>query len=966
MSRTPTMLQCLYMNARSIKTVNSAHNKLVDLQNTVAENKINLVALTETWLDDSVGDSEILSNFSIHRKDRAETSPGTRGGGILLAVDDSLHSRRRVDLEHGRCEIMVCELRMHLSPKIAVVLCYKPPSSDGLVFNRALDDTLFHVALEFTTIVMLGDFNMPAITWSGHLPLSNAVLSDFYNLTLSYNFDQLNSIMSNDANHILDLIFTNVCGFVTRVERLDCDFPTDHTVLTFNLCFNSPTKPPSMRRVYNYKQGNFNALNQELMDVSLIDVVANCFTPDEMWSSWKSIVTACIDNHVPKVTLKSSRNPPWFDGQVRHAINRKNTAWRKAKVSNAPADWQRYRVLRNECISLLRVKHNAFIARLGDECKVNPKRFWSFFKMKSKSPAIPNTISFENTECTAPNEKCTMFNNYFSSVFTPPSNDDLPHLPLCDVVIPDPSFTVDQVSQVLKNLDLKCACPPNDISPHILKTCHDLLAPSLTILFNSSILITTVPLEWKNAYIVPIFKKGVKQDVKNYRPISLLCTVSKVMERCVFNHLFPFVTPYLYPLQHGFIKGRSCTSQLLKVYHQIGSTLDNGGQVDVIFLDFTKAFDCVSHQLLIHKINHLFGVNNNLLLWLHDYLSGRTQQVIIEGFNSDKTPVVSGVPQGSILGPLLFLLYINDMPSVVQHSTIALFADDSKCFKSIDSVNDCILLQNDIDALFHWSQTWKMSFNASKCKVLSITRSRSPITFSYTMNGTPLENVGVFKDLGVFVDFKLSFNNHVDSLVTKCSKVSGFIKRSVGYHAPVAVKLQLYKSLVLTLLDFTSPVWSPHFMKQIKSLESVQRAMSKYILSNWDISYVERCQDLKLLPLSFKREVNDLLFLFKILNNAIDVDFAEEVQLSEPSNRRSANNGPTLCSHFTRTETFKASYFNRVAHLWNCLPAHIREASSLDVFKSSLILFYSSKLTNFNVDNSCTWISTCRCTGFYH
>ena len=314
----------------------------------------------------------------------------------------------------------------------------------------------------------------------------------------------------------------------------------------------------------------------------------------------------------------------------------------------------------------------------------------------------------------------------------------------------------------------------------------------------------------------------------------------------------------------------------------------------------------------------------------------------------------------------MFLLYINDMPLFVQHSTIALFADDSKCFKPINSVNDCILLQNDLDALFRWSQTWKMCFNAAKCKVLTITRNHNPIIFTYNMNNAPLEHVGIFKDLGVFIDSKLSFNSHVDSLVTKCSKVSGFIKRSVGYHAPINVKLQLYKSLVLSLLDFASPVWSPHLKRQIHSLESVQRSMSKFILSNWEASYVERCQDLKLLPLSFRREITDLSFLYKILHSLVDVDFNDVVHFTDPSHLRSANNGPVLSTPFTRTETFKGSYFNRISHLWNSLPLHIRQSNSLNVFKSKLNFFYSLKLFDFNVDNACTWISNCRCTGFYH
>ena len=289
-------------------------------------------------------------------------------------------------------------------------------------------------------------------------------------------------------------------------------------------------------------------------------------------------------------------------------------------------------------------------------------------------------------------------------------------------------------------------------------------------------------------------KKGDKQNVENYRPISLLAVVSKIMERCVHDILYRKVKDQIYGLQHGFSKGRSCTSQLLKAYHNIGANLDKGGQVDIAYLYFSKAFDCVLHNLLINKLKTSHNINGNLLRWLRNYLSNRQQRVAMESVNSDWKPVVSGVPQCSILGPLLFLLYINDMPPATSFCCTALFADDAKYFREISSNTDCTLLQKDLDCLYKLSAIWGMCFNANNCKILSIPRLRNNIHHNYFINGNILEHVGAFKDSGIVIDNKLCWRMHILSIIDKSKKVSNMVKRTVGYKAPVAVKLQLSMS----------------------------------------------------------------------------------------------------------------------------------------------------------------------------
>ena len=207
------------------------------------------------------------------------------------------------------------------------------------------------------------------------------------------------------------------------------------------------------------------------------------------------------------------------------------------------------------------------------------------------------------------------------------------------------------------------------------------------------------------------------------------------MERALFNIVFPQIKDQIHHLQHGFVKGRSTVTQLVTVFHEISSILDGSGQVDMLYLDFSKAFDSVSHRLLIHKLQSS-GFHSHLLNWFKAYLMGREQRVVVDSLNSDWLPVLSGVPQGSILGPMLFLCYINDMPSCTHNSTTALFADDSKCFRPIHSVNDCLLLQKDIDSLYNWGQMWDLHYHPSKCQIISVTRKRNVVKFDYCMNDT--------------------------------------------------------------------------------------------------------------------------------------------------------------------------------------------------------------------------------------
>ena len=424
-----------------------------------------------------------------------------------------------------------------------------------------------------------------------------------------------------------------------------------------------------------------------------------------------------------------------------------------------------------------------------------------------------------------------------------------------------------------------------------------------------------------------------------YRPISLLPLVSKVLERCILarirDHLYHFISP----AQHGFLPGRSCVTQLLTALDQIGEHLDTGKQTDVIYLDMSNAFDKVCHPLLLRKLKQC-NVFGRLLDWFNAYLL-----------------VSSGVPQGSLLGPLLFLLFVNNLPDGCSLSNVACFADDTKIYKLLDSVDDSKALQSDLDSLMDWSASTFLQFNQQKSQ--HITRKRNPIEHQYLMNGSVLDVTTAEKDLGVWMSSDLTWTNQVYHQSNKANKLLGFIRRSSRYIRKSSTRRTMYLALVRPHLGYPTQVWSPQSIELMKSIERVQRRGTNYILmlpfqTEW--SYQDRLIQCNLLPISYWHEMMDLAFLYKATNGLIDID-----RSILPTIRRSArvtrschaSNATIYTTKRCRTLTYQRSFFIRTSRIWNSLPTYIRDNSlSLASFKNKLIEYYTNALLNiYNPDN---------------
>ena len=576
----------------------------------------------------------------------------------------------------------------------------------------------------------------------------------------------------------------------------------------------------------------------------------------------------------------------------------------------------------------------------------NTKEFWKAIKLLNGkgSQTIP-VINHDGRQLVSDQQKADALNYFFHSCF----NTTLPPLSEEGNSVLDPDACPEElycseqeVYELLTNLDHKKASGPDGISARMLKGTATSIAPVLTMLFNCSIQTGKLPSAWKVSNIVPIPKGSSSDEPCNYRPISLLSIISKVLERIIYNRVTAHLECIYPPIQNqwGFLSGRSTTSAILSATHDWFTLLEEGKEISAVFFDLTKAFDSVPHRQLIAKLEAI-GLNVYLINWIKNYLTHRTQTVVLNGASSQPLPVLSGVPQGSVLGPLLFLLYINDICDIgiSNGSKLVLYADDILLYRAIDSPDDFALLQHDVNTLDAWSSIKLLKFNPSKCKTMFISRRRlrrsepSPLF----LNGSLIEAVDCIKYLGVSIASDLSWSQHIQSITSKTRRLVGLLFRQYYHYADTNVLKKLYVSLVRPHLEYAVPIWDPYTAKDCDLVESVQRFAGRVCLKSWDIGYPEILNSLNLPSLETRRKVQKLILLYKFVNNLALFPEAPLIfhTVNYPYSTRNVHD-LSFCNLHGHTLQYLHSYFPDTIKLWNTLPYNIVSCKSLGAFKHAL------------------------------
>lgn len=444
-----------------------------------------------------------------------------------------------------------------------------------------------------------------------------------------------------------------------------------------------------------------------------------------------------------------------------------------------------------------------------------------------------------------------------------------------------------------------------------------------------------IPDDWGIARVKPIHKSGRKNCIKNYRPISLTCTACKLLEHIIHSHITQFIDQHniLTKHQHEFRKGHSTCTQLVETIHDFALTINNGKQTDVIFMDFKKAFDKVSHKKLLFKLSKIIN-NHQLLNWLTAYITNRKQFVVFNGETSEDVSVDSGVPQGSVLGPLLFLLFVNDIVCNIPVK-IRLYADDCVIYTEVNSVADQILLNNTLNKIALWCDKWQMCINFDKTVFMRITHRKSPLAYTYSANNNFLHEVYQYKYLGLWISNTLNWTQHIDYVVRNANCKLFYLRRALKFSTH-DVRITAYKALILPSLDYAAIFWDPFTRTNINKLETIQKKGVRFIYNSYGRTSVSTLLSrASLPPIAERNRLARLKFLYQIVKSHYKLDISNIITFSSGYATRQRHQ-MTITPHRSRNNTFKYSFFPRTITEWNQLTSTQVQQPSLTLFTSSL------------------------------
>ena len=502
---------------------------------------------------------------------------------------------------------------------------------------------------------------------------------------------------------------------------------------------------------------------------------------------FKLFVSECVPS---RVVLIRPKDKPWFDSELRKEMRLRDRLRNKAKVLNTFDSIDKYKKQRNRFNNLKNsAKENFYLnldGRLSTCAKRNNTSYWKLLKYIIKdsgsSSLIPPLITNDNIGPTAFSdyEKAEALNNYFVSVSQSDEEDAiLPFFKIrCNQEIDIIFIEKQEISDLIKSLPANKASSPDDVNHRLLKHVSETIAEPLQILFNMSLEKCIFPSQWKMARVLPLFKKGDKSVPSNYRPISLLSCLGKLFERLAFKHLHNHFNKHklLCKYQSGFLPGHSTVHQLIEIYHQICRSLDQHDFFRMDFCDVSKAVDRVWHSGLIYKLNQ-YGIKGNLLRWINDYLSDRSQQVFVNGSLSSPQKITAGVPQGSVLGPFLFLVYINDISESLLNIT-RLFAYDTNIGISSANIKEIEnKLNSDLLSLNVWAESWLVKFNPSKTKYMFFSHKNVDLLPHLVFNGSDLEHVKQHKHLGVTFSSDTKWSWHINNIISSASKMVASMRK---------------------------------------------------------------------------------------------------------------------------------------------------------------------------------------------
>ena len=925
--------------------------------------------LTESWLRNH-NDAELyVSNYTIFRSDRVRPKKrrGRNSGGTAIYIRDDLAASSETLLTHSNGVIETLCVYIKSQNLVLCVIYRQPNDIKGENFSTAkefqeslqkLTEVIGKLPSPTPDIMLAGDFNLPKTNWPEGTSKSGASSDEQEMLKILADFTNQHFLSQNilepthEAGNTLDLIFSNNSDLIHSYKI-------------------TPTKPVSPHFLVNCTtplSSNITSSTCGEKDVDSIFDTLNLFSEDTNWKN--------IEDSLDKVDWVGSFHDLTAVEMTERLINeaahlaKDNAPLKPKHKQNSSSQIPRHRRIlmrrranvqkrySNESNTAHKQKHSLELRDIEkalqksyrsqqayDENKAvgaiatNSKYFFSYAQKRSKLRSTIGPLVDPNGDyITNPKKLANMFSKQYKSAFSTPCQFPMNYGKDQPYSLSDMIFNESDIIHAIDELSPNAAPGPDRFPAILLKKCKEVLAKPLYIIWRYSLDSGQIPPLLKWSVITPIHKGGKKDIAKNYRPVALTSHLIKVFEKVLRNCLVAYIEEHklFNPNQHGFRGGHSCLSQLLSHYDHITKSLEEGYNVDVIYLDFAKAFDKLDFNITLQKLYDI-GLNGNMLSWITSFLTNRKQSVIVNGTKSTPEDVLSGVPQGSVLGPLLFLLMLGDIDEDVKSAFVSSFADDTRVMGKVSSENDVVNLQSDLESIYQWSEWNNALFNSDKFECLRY-GSNSDIkesTHYLSNSGTEIESKETLKDLGVKMSANANFNDHICSSIQSAQQKCAWILRTFATRARRPMLL-LWKSLVQPKLDYCSQLWSPTAVGHIQRLEMVQKAFVSKIIGMRQYDYWQQLHELKLYSLQRRRERYITIYIWKVLekmvpNFGITVNHRRHGRFCEVPHIKA--NAPSRIRNLRYS-----SLAVKGPRLFNIMPSHIRNKKSCSVehFKSAL------------------------------
>ena len=921
-------LRVLLTNAFGLLT------KLGELQHCVTKDNPDVVIVTETKFTLQKVPTLMACLAGYHEPLRLDRT--SHGGGVAVWVRHDLAFQHLDHIKTYDHEVIWFSLVARDGHKIVFCAAYRSGScsESDLSLWEYLDSTLEQARSHGRNIVIAGDFNIHNKSWLGSTKTTR--VGEFAEEVCASHGVSQHVSMPTRGNNPLDLILTDFPeGVSTRVmPPLGL---SDHAVVIADVNLRMFRETRTTRVVWRYAKADWSRLKHYYNSTDWTSLMVK--DPDEACQRITEHILAGMSQFIPSMKLTTRPNDPiWWTPECTLAVKSKEKAWKRYRKLPCEERLGVYRQSVKEAAEILRSTRRTHMADIrtrltrGD---MNDKAWWSTVKQASGEGggnSVPLLTDMTGNEFVSNREKADCLAGYFSQKcslkddFTGNTFPPMTHTAtskLCTV-----RFRPSAVTRALRKLDVSKATGPDGIPARVLKHCANELGLPLSQLFTHCFTSGVQPALWKTARVVPIHKRRSKSAPSNYRPVSLLCIISKVMEsivnRSLMNHLE--TNGILSKRQYGFRRGLGTSDLLSLVQHEWASTLAHGGEVHAMALDIAGAFDKVSHSGVLFKAER-YGITGQLLSWITSYLQKRQLQVVVSGQCSTLQPITAGVPQGSILGPTLFLIYVNDCEQCIPPSVhLAVYADDTTvytCVPDKDSIaSSHAELQSAVNAISQWGKSWKIQFEPTKSQAMTISHHRPPWRHpTLSFDGTMVREESALKLLGVTIDSTLGYADHLRNVAVRASQRMYFLRR-VAPLLNALGRAKLFKGFVRPLFEYCPLVWMGASTTALSRLDNIQRRALKLINpESW------------LPSLNIRRAVSGLCYIYKLLSlpdGSPLVSLLPSRAVPRDSGHNTRRKSSQLDKHcyqlasdvpFTARNSILRSFPTAILPMWNSLPA---------------------------------------------